>query len=232
MLQKYPQYICTISHKIHRKFSKKISPKMLLTFQFFHKMYFQNFPNNFPKIFSKLLYVFNNFLKVSYFSVILSKIVKNLFRIFLKFAYHFYKISRKLVQIFPNLFKIIFSLSLNWFVKFFRCSFKIMSIFFEVFLNYFGLLKVLVSSPWRRWRYGDARMPNWPHRNRTLLPGIVSPGLCWNKGGTIWGRQPFCPSDIKGLKKFGIYTFTESIDSIDTSIDICSIKHYNSGNFK
>ncbi len=30
--------------------------------------------------------------------------------------------------------------------------------------------------------YGDARMPNWPHRHRTPLPKIVSLGLCQNKG--------------------------------------------------
>ncbi len=41
--------------------------------------------------------------------------------------------------------------------------------------------------------YGDARMPNWPHRHYTSLPGIASPGLRRNKGGTLWGRQTFCP---------------------------------------
>ncbi len=25
--------------------------------------------------------------------------------------------------------------------------------------------------------YGDARMPNWPHWHRTLLPGIATTGL-------------------------------------------------------
>ncbi len=41
--------------------------------------------------------------------------------------------------------------------------------------------------PHRTWSiseaYGDARMPNWPHRHRTHLPGIASPGLRRNKGG-------------------------------------------------
>ncbi len=41
--------------------------------------------------------------------------------------------------------------------------------------------------------YGDARMPNWLHWHRTPLPGIATTGLCWDKGGTLWGRQPFCP---------------------------------------
>ncbi len=30
--------------------------------------------------------------------------------------------------------------------------------------------------------YGDACMPNWPHRHRTPLPGVASPGLRRNKG--------------------------------------------------
>ncbi len=30
--------------------------------------------------------------------------------------------------------------------------------------------------------YCNARMLNWPHRHRTLLPGIASPGLRQSKG--------------------------------------------------
>ncbi len=41
--------------------------------------------------------------------------------------------------------------------------------------------------------YGDAHMPNWPQRHRTPLPGIATSGLRRDKGGTLWGRQPFCP---------------------------------------
>ncbi len=29
--------------------------------------------------------------------------------------------------------------------------------------------------------YGDAHMPNWPHRHRTLLPGIAVSGLRLDK---------------------------------------------------
>ncbi len=41
--------------------------------------------------------------------------------------------------------------------------------------------------------YGAARMSNWPHRHRTPLPRIASPGLRRNNGWPLWGRQPFCP---------------------------------------
>ncbi len=41
--------------------------------------------------------------------------------------------------------------------------------------------------------YGDACMPNWPHWHRTPLPGIATTGLRRDKGGMLWGRQPFCP---------------------------------------
>ncbi len=34
--------------------------------------------------------------------------------------------------------------------------------------------------------YGDARMPNWPHRHRTPLPRIATTGLCRDKGGISW----------------------------------------------
>ncbi len=30
--------------------------------------------------------------------------------------------------------------------------------------------------------YGDVRMPNWPHRHRTPLPGIATLGLPRDKG--------------------------------------------------
>ncbi len=41
--------------------------------------------------------------------------------------------------------------------------------------------------------YGDARMPNWPHSHHIPLPGIASLDLHRNKGGMLWGKQPFCP---------------------------------------
>ncbi len=56
--------------------------------------------------------------------------------------------------------------------------------------------------------YGDACMPNWLHRHRTPLPEIASPGLRRNKGGTLWGRQPFCPhfSSAIGVSGWCDYT--------------------------
>ncbi len=53
--------------------------------------------------------------------------------------------------------------------------------------------------PWRddsrrpRLVSGYARMPNWSHRHGTPLPEIASLCLHLSKGGTLWGRQPFCP---------------------------------------
>ncbi len=52
-----------------------------------------------------------------------------------------------------------------------------------------NLLRVLMFGG----AYGDARMPNWPHRHHTPLPGIATSGLHRDKGRMLWGRQPFCP---------------------------------------
>ncbi len=41
--------------------------------------------------------------------------------------------------------------------------------------------------------YGDARMPNWPHRHRTPLPGIATTGLRRDKEGNVVGQATFLP---------------------------------------
>ncbi len=41
--------------------------------------------------------------------------------------------------------------------------------------------------------YGDARMPNWPHRHCTPLPGIATTGLRLDKGGNALGQATFLP---------------------------------------
>ncbi len=40
--------------------------------------------------------------------------------------------------------------------------------------------------------YGDARMPNWPHRHRTPLPGIATSGLRRDNGGNLYLQKKFC----------------------------------------
>ncbi len=41
--------------------------------------------------------------------------------------------------------------------------------------------------------YGDAHMPNWPHRHGNSCLESPHQACVGTRGGTLWGRQPFCP---------------------------------------
>ncbi len=56
--------------------------------------------------------------------------------------------------------------------------------------------------------FGGARTPDWPHRHHTPLPGIASSGLRWNKEGTLWSRQPFCPHFSSATEAWGWCDYT------------------------
>ncbi len=58
--------------------------------------------------------------------------------------------------------------------------------------------------------YGDARMPDWPHRHRTSLAGIASPGLCWSKGG-----HSRCNSNLTESHKIAIIVCLVMVMSIN-----------------
>ncbi len=56
--------------------------------------------------------------------------------------------------------------------------------------------------------YGDTRMPNWPHRHRTPLPGIATSVLRHDKERALWGRQHFCPHFSSATKVCGWCDYT------------------------